>query len=546
MARKSTDELVARSMRAWTRKARWYGLWQQVYELAAPGMDPYVEAGGEAALRGENAGQPRHDHLFDGTLARAVPKLANRMTSELFPAGQDWADLRAGPMLSMGTAMSAQVEQDRNVQRVKDAIFEAIHSSNFYLAANMMILDAVVTGTGVMKVGMSTDSAMSIEFDPCSQAEVAFEAGPRGQVFGFYRKMWLTREHIVVMWPEADTKLPDEDEDADGGQAPRHFTVHEATVYDPQTGVWHYDVIVVGEGTGGHLKVFQDEYLVSPWVVYRYMQLPGEVQGRSPAMAAVPDARTANHAIRIQLESASMRSIGAFTYTADSGFNPRTTRVRSGALIKVATNSRENPSLRALEVGGDVNLNQIVIEDTRAAIRATMLDVPLPEPTGAVRSATEIIARQREAQLLLGSPYRRLAEEVGRPVLRAVAYHLAKEGLVPELAEMAPRDETGEPMPFMLDGTDMEIQFTSPHVTAEDLTEAQSIIQWAESCQRAFGPEAFMSGAKVEDGPATLAERMQVPLDLVRSEGERAQRMQQQQEAMAARGQPPQPQGAPV
>ena len=83
-----------------------------------------------------------------------------------------------------------------------------------------------------------------------------------------------------------------------------------------------------------------------------------------------------------------------------------------------------------------MQLNELVIEALQEAIRMIMLDFALPEPEGPVRSATEIIERQAEARQQRGQPFLRMMDEIGRPLLRLVAYLLQELGQLPELAQI--------------------------------------------------------------------------------------------------------------
>ena len=544
MAHLTPTQIHARGQRAWTLKRPWYGLLVQCWLYAAPGLDPYrTGAGWAEGLQQSHMpqGQPRHNHLFDATLARATMRHANRLVSEIFPSGRDWAEMNTGPFFGMG-------QEDQGLKEVMEVVqgkmFQAIHASNFNLASNMMTFDGVVSGTGCMKVGLSADSSTLLDFEAVNQSQVAFEAGPRGLVWGFYRKLSETREHIRVLWPEA-TLPKDMDADLDAAGRPKYWELMECTTYAPLEGQWHYDVLLKGTASD-HYRIVERDYVVCPWIVWRYLQLPGEVQGRSPVMAALPDARTANHATRVRLESASMRVAGMFTYKGEDSFNPSTVHMRSGAFIQVGSNDPTNPTIRPLELAGDPQFGELVLEDVRASINETMLNVGLPEPTGAVRSATEIIERQRDNMRNLGQPYLRLAEEVGRPVLRAVAYMLAEAGHLEELAAIQPVMPNGAPMPLMLDGRDVAVQFTSPMVTAQQLSDAETIVRWAEMSQMVAGPQGYQSAVKTEEAPAVLAEKMGAPPELVRSEEERMALANDLREAQMAAAEPSPAPGAPM
>ena len=534
MPHQSPAALIRAGERAWSRKRQWFGLFHEVWRYAAPGMDPWTGARADMGVQQGGQGQPRHNHLFDSTLARSVVKHANRMVSEIFPAGRDWAQLAAGPLFG-----GDGDDRSKAIMAVLQAkVFQAIHASNFNLAANSMVFDGVTSGTGCMKVGLSADSSTLLDFEAVNQSQVAFLHGPRGAVWGFFRKMEHERDHIRALWPGAD--LPDMEDEEDG--APKRYELLECVTYAPDEGVWHYDVILVnaeGASQDGR-RIYEREYVVCPWLVWRYMLMPGEVQGRSPAMAALPDARTANNAVRVRLESASMRVAGMWTYRAEDVFNPRTTHMRSGTFLPVGSNDTTNPTIRALELAGDPQMGELVLEDTRNSIRETMLDLSLPEPAGAVRSATEIIERQRENMQQLGQPFLRLGEEVGRPILRAVAYLLAEAGQLEELAPLQPPDpNSGQPAPLMLDGRDVSVSFTSPLVQAQRLSDAETVVRWSEMSQMAAGPEGYFSSVKTREIPGHLAEKLGVDEALIRSPEEQAALEQDQLEARLSAGQPP-------
>ena len=522
MPRLAVEEVLRKATEARSKKDSWRGLISECWRHAAPGMNPYAQGTGSGQPTSvTTAGVPQHDDLFDATLARATIRRVNRTMTDVFPAGRNWAKLTEGEYFAPELGRQ-ETRRGNVVEQIEEKVFGAIHASDFYLDCHRMVFEGFVAGTGLMKVGQSPDPSRLIGFEAVTERDVALEGGPRSQVWGYYREMNLLPSEIRSLWPEA-SKLPEDPDPASGER--RRRTVHDCTYYDPDTGVWFYDVIL--EGDEDRRRIVEEDLLVCPWICWRYQQMVGETQGRSPVMAALPDARTLEHAIRIRLEAASIRAVGAYTYTEDTVFNPRLVKMESGALIPVGSNDTANPTIRPLELSGDVQLNEIVLEDLREAINKTMLNHELPPMTGAVRSATEILERQREAMSSLGGPYFRLVEEVGRPVLRAVAYELTRRGHLPALASVSPRGKDKQPMPLVMDGTDVAVTFVSPLVTAEQLADADSIVRWAEMSQVAAGEAAWMGGAKVEDIPEALAEKLGVSSDLVRKEGEREAKMQE-------------------
>ena len=386
-----------------------------------------------------------------------------------------------------------------------------------------------------MRVGGSPDPSRRLSFEPVNQARVAFEGGPRGEIWGFYRVLWLTDMEIYALWPESGW-VRDENKSEKA-----RTEVLDATYYDPWTGIWYYDVIAKTDA--GDRRIVEEDLLVCPWVAWRYSLIAGQVQGYSPTMEALPDVRTANFAVKVRLKSASVRQAGMFTVDSNSSFNPDTMNFdEPGIFIPVESNRRDDPTIQPLALSGDVSLNEIVLADLREQINKTFLVDMLPPVSGAVRSATEIIERQRENMIALGSPYLRLAEEVGRPVLRAVTYELLRqEGGLEGLEPAVMRDRgTGQPIPYMLDGTDIGVSFVSPLTTAQELSDAERVARWADIGQRSAGMQAWQAGAKVEDFAQVLGELMSVPPELIREEGERSGMLEQ------AMGNAMEPEPAPV
>ena len=533
----------ARSDQAWAAKRPIYATMHECWRYAAPGLDPFrTSQGAPEHRRGIPDGSPRHDHLFDSTLMYAADKLANALVRELFPAGRDWGELEEG-LFGIGESPSQEVREAIATTQLR--LFNAIHASNFVLAVGSMAFDGVVSGTGCMKVGASPDSATMLEYDAVNQAEVAFERGSRNQVWGYYRKMHVEPSRIRSLWPDAENVPSPEKDERDSGKE-RQREILEASRFDPDDGLWRYDVLMLDEkGSDGLVKLFEREYIVSPWVSWRYRLAPGEVQGRSPVMAALPDARTANKVVETQLKAGALRAAGVFTYKNNDGFNPHTAVFEPGMFLPVGSNDSTNPTVRAMELAGDPQMAALVLEDLRASIRRIMLDQELPPPTGAVRSATEIIERIRQGQEELGPPFVRMQEEVARPTLRSSAYLLAEGGQLPELAAIQAAGPDGRPMPLMLNGRDVQVRFNSPLVRAQRLSDAETTIQWAEASRAVAGDAAFEASVKTAEIPPLLQHKMGAPPELIRSEEERAEMEEQNREAQLAQGMGGMPEMAP-
>ena len=537
MPRPTPEVVMEKGKRAWARKHLWNSLIDECYRYAAPGMNPYVDGGDPMSTMGGTAGVPRHNHLYDNTLMEALMDASGRMITESFAPGRHWAKFSEGPMWAPGLAMgdtqreqqAATEKKTKLVQTLEEKGFAGIHSSNFFLGAMSCGFEGLCAGTSMMRVVEGTDPGTIIDCQAVSQASVALEPGPTGKVWGFYRTVPLSAREIASVWPKAD-KISEPGSDMETkATSPRKYKVGECNYYDPFTGIWYYDLLIEDEKNAVR-RILAEEALLPYWITWRYMLLPGEVQGRSPVMAALPAARTVNHAKRVQLQAASIRAVGAYTYEHDGVMSVRNIRLTPGAFIRVKSNDRGRPSISPLDLSGDVEMNQVIMEEERTMIRKTMGTEGLPPMDASVRSPTEILERIKEHLMKRGVPYLRLHEEFGKSFLRLALYHQAKAGKLPEVEAVMPRAKdpktgTKEIQPLLMDGTDIGVSFHSPVISAQRIADAENIFRWAQMSQQA-AQQQYQVGAKTEDMPEALGRKMDVPRTLYRDEDERAEMMQ--------------------
>ena len=327
-------------------KRQWYGLHGPVLAVyAAPGLNPFEqgvvgEEGGERQPRLRyGAGAERNEHLFDSTLATSAERLANRMVSEGFPDGVNWATLKPGPFLRPGTnpqEPQQPTDEDRDaIDLTEDRIFEALHSANAGLALLQMVFDGVVSGTGLMKVGTARDSDTLLEFEAVNQAEVALEARNamakvRGRLpqdvvadAGGHRGALAGRDRIC----------PRTTRSARGRAGLGDTDMHDATYYDSPDGALVLRRLRADRwratGTAHDGSTSQD-YHVSPWVDLA-VQAAHRARCRDgvPVMSALPEARDVEPRQADPAgERESVRSLGMYTYKVTS--TGSSIRARSG------------------------------------------------------------------------------------------------------------------------------------------------------------------------------------------------------------------------
>lgn len=164
-----------------------------------------------------------------------------------------------------------------------------------------------------------------------------------------------------------------------------------------------------------------------PYAVPRWAKASGETYGRGPGVNAMPNVKTLNKAIELLLRNAAKRidpplEVISRNVIGDIGLAPATWNS-----VKALN------SISPIDVGGDLQLTQIVLEDFRAAVRRAFLvdQIQFPPMTGTPASATEIITRMELMRRILGPVYGRVLSEWHAVMLHRIYVLMASRGALP-------------------------------------------------------------------------------------------------------------------
>lgn len=528
MARLHPETLFDLSETAWRNKANWDALLAECFEHALPDRNPYHNNGtGKPEGSGKPRGQDKTSkRVFDSTLMTDAIKLANRLQSELFPIGDEWAKLVPGPFVGDDVKEQASVE----LSSLQKVLFAAIQFSNFDLAISEWLLELVVAGTACMLVQRGNDE-MPVVFQAVAQSHVALREGAFGLIDMVSRKHRMRHSLIRSTWSDADIgELPQND--------PKKLNdpevdLIEVTYHDMADAVWRYDVVLLDDPSPEHTaekrRIVSREFYVCPWSIGRWSKAAGEVQGRSLVMAALPDARVLSSVKRYLLQQAALAIGGVFLVRNDGVINANSVRIFPGATIPVRTTGGSNgASVAPLQVGGETQLAQLVLQDLVTSIHKIMLNDGAPDIKDGVRTATEWLQRMKELQQSVGAPFARVLKEGVIPMLEALLQVLGDIGIIP-------KPESGK---IKLNGGEIQVSFNSPLVQQQSLREVETMVNAAQVTTQIVGPQAAMQALglsfKIEDIGSWVGARLGVDPKLIRSKQERSQLEQQAGAAAAA------------
>lgn len=519
MPRMEPQALYTRAKLAWQETESWRPILDDAYSLAAPGRNQFRHSSGQK----ETPGEDYTYEVFDSTLEHALQRFANRIQADMFPSFQQWAKFIPGK-LAEKMPKPVQDEIRAKADQATAVIFSTLANSNFQQAVHEAILD-IGFGTAsvfVMENPNPDNGDPLVEFVAVNPAEMAFDAGPHGKVWGVFRKHKMRIQNVEPHWPDAENfsdefkkRLETAHESID------HAMLEECMYYCPETAKWYYDVLLLDEpdkADNAPRCIVKREYKRTRWLTPRWSKNTGEVRGRGPVLQALATAMSLNKAKELLLTNASLQIHPVLTYIDDGVFNPGNFDLTPGSLTAVGyNNGTRGSTIQPLDLGGDLQLTQFIFEEMQMEIKKVMLDDQLPPEQGAVRSATEWTARQKELNDAKSAPQGRFYNEFTVPLMQILLDIHQDLGILDK--EMK------------IDGYAFDLQLVSPFAQAQNINDVNTMAQFVELTVP-LGPEVFGPAVKSEEIPRFYATKMGLDLSqIIRSDEERAQLLEQAAQA---------------
>lgn len=453
MSKAATDRLKARRNVAQRERSSFQPLIDEAYQYAIPYRKSTRQSG---------TGENRANQVFDHTAIDSAFRFAGKLQQDLWPVGQQNFELEPGP----GITDPRQREQ---LQRILAPITKRLQAffddGSWDLSFHEMALD-LAAGTGCMLLNPSSEPELRL-WDPITVPldETLLEGGPNGKVTGVFWDRKMPLRVAFETWPEG--KWSKDLEKAFKDKPEDEIVIHCDTVWQPRkgnakAGRWVMTIWCDKQDE----TIFESRSRTCPWLTPRYIRVSGEVYGRGLVMMAMPSIKTANTAKRLLLQSAAISMLGIYTAVDDGVFNPDLSPVQPGQFWKVARNG--GPLGKSVERFPDprLDMQQLVMQDLQAGVKATMMDDELPLAGEAVKSPTEIIERVRKARSNhIGAFGRMVTEIVVAAVMRAIelAYDM---GLIQ--------------MNVSIDQLLVRVKVKSPLAVARAAARVQNDLEWLQ------------------------------------------------------------------
>lgn len=453
------------------------------------------------STRNTGTGEKRVDQVFDHTAIDSAFRFAGKVQQDVWPAGQDNFELEAGPIVQEQKEREVLNAGLEGVGNVLQAFFD---DGDWDLAFHEMALD-LSAGTGAMLLNPSDEPDKLWEPISVPIEELLLESGRNNKISAIFWDRKMSYREFFDTWPEG--KFSEDLKKLHREKAEDMMETHVDTIWDRKKRRWRMIVWCEKQNT----IVFESQSRTCPWLTPRYFRVPGETYGRGPVMLAMPTIKTLNTAARLQLQAAAIAMLGIYTARDDGVFNPDLAPLEPGEFWKVASNGGPmGPSVQRFP-DPRLDLSNLVLNEMRMGVKATMMDQSLPPDGAAVRSATEIMERvKRLASDHLGA-YGRLVKEIHIPAVKRAMEIAYDKALIPN--------------EIPIDQLLVRVRVKSPLSIAREAERVETIINWLQMVLAIAGaagaPQMAGRVAKMELALAEIGQLLGVPSKYIVSTDER-------------------------
>lgn len=513
------DELVKRTLQDWEHAQAGRANWDSLYETVADLVRPDV------SFLGSRTPGTRNDYrIFDGTAVIAHGELANTLEGTLMNSQIRWLSL---------------VPEDPSVDVDDDEVFRWLYAAstallrqfdsantNFTLAAHETLIDLTSWGTAAIEL-MERDDGFRFSCHPLNSIYLQGD-DDTGEIDGVFRSFKRTGNRCVATWGT----LPEKMRKAFEAEPNRSFDivhaiqlrkVRDAGKVNARNKPWSSLYIctdtkeMIGEESG---------FDAMPILTPRWEVAPGELYGRSPAIKAIADIKSINLMALNVLEATELTIRPPLMVPANGIEGELSTA--PGSILYVKSGTREFP--QPLNHGAKPDFGEYEIDRRERKIGQHFLTDRLRLPDQDRMTATEILARQRQA-LLVFSPYLgRLYSEFLNPIVYRTFMAVKKRGGLPPNP------------PAALNGKNLMVAYTSPLAASRGASQYDSASAVLQVVLPLAGAKPTAMDTLDVDRIIRLVSRASGldPTGLVsrkeflRVESERAQAMQMQQQSEIA------------
>lgn len=465
-------------------------------------VDPYRAGGFQSSAMTSEQAQAQLALLTDSTGPDSYRMLAASVKQGVTPANSRWFGLEVG---------ADSDDERRWLDMAADTLWENIHNSNYDAEGFEAANDLVGAGWFVLFIDEDPERGGLVFTNYALSDCYITSTRPDGRADTLYRPFQITALQAVTEYGQAAVsekvrKLaadkPDQMVDFVQAVYPRSKSQPGARMAkNLPFASCHIEL-------GTQRVVRESGYHECPFVAPRWKRIQANSPyGIGPTAVGLPDMKTLNTLVRLELAAADLAVSGMWIAEDDGVLNPRTIKV--GARKVIVANSVD--SMKPLLTGADFNVSFTIKADLQQAIRKVMMSDQLEPRDGPAMTATEVHVRVNLIRQLLGPTYGRLQAEWLSPMVERCFGLAFRAGAFP-------------PPPQSLAGRNFFVTYVSPMARSQKLEDVSAMDQQEASLANAaatiaqLDPQKAIELLDTYDFDAAMrkrAELLGVPADLV-------------------------------
>lgn len=408
-------QLIERSEQLVSDRSIWMNHWQELAELIQPNKAVITVQ--------ESQGDKRNTQVFDNTAIQANELLSGALHGLLTNPYSQWFELTTG---------DPSIDDKDNVrfwfQDTAKKMHNTLNDSNFQTEIHEYYQDLCCFGTG--PIFMEEDVKTAVRFTAVFIANICIAENDKGVIDEAYRDIeWSARNIVDHFGEENLSKMVLEANEKD---ANRKFKIKHG-VYpnrgdrtgplSPFDFISHY--VLVDDASDISVKGFNE----FPFIVGRWSKTTDETYGRSPGMAALPEAKTINKMTEMTLLAAA-KMIDPPIALPDDGYVLPLQTGPSGVNYYRAGTQDEVKQIFNRDIR--IDFGEAIMEKHRQRIREAYFVDQLQLGTGPQMTATEVNQRTDEKMRLLGPMLGRQHNELLGPLVTRLYNIMSRRGLLKE------------------------------------------------------------------------------------------------------------------
>jgi|SRR5215469_13154772 len=458
-------------------------------------------------------GYKRTQRLFDSTAPHDMELLASAIHGTLTPSFTKWFALEIiDEDLQKDYAVRTWLDAVNNRMRIE------INKSNFNAEGHELYIDMCCFGTGCLYEEEAKEKGWwgGLRFSSVSIQKFVVAEGPDNRVDTVFRTIPMSTHAIKAKWPS---------------------TIPQEVVECPKPDeLWEVIHAVVPKQSGNNQDYrWESTYILNktrtilstkgyyefPFMVPRWTKYADETYGRGPSHTALPDIRTLNKIVEMELRNLAKNVDPPLGVVSGEVIGPA--RMIPGG-ITMLKSGRE--SLFPIDTTGKYEVVNLKKEELKQSIHGMYYIDQLQLQTGPQMTATEVNVRYETMQRVLGPTLGRIDTEFATPLIDRTFKIMYRAGLFNPLPGALVQALRTKPL-------GLRIQYEGPLARAQrssDLTATDQFIQGLEPIAK-LHPDVI-DVIDFDELARYRASVLGIPSDIIRDAKQLDVIRQQKQQAM--------------